>query len=189
VTDIAAWHRRTTQAVRPIVAGVDADDLDRPTPCEGWDVRELLNHVVAGNWWAARLGAGQTIDDVGTDLDGDQLGDDPLDAYDRSAAAAASAFEAPGALDAPCAVSYGPVPGRVYAGHRMIDVLVHGVDLADATGQQPGYPPELVAACWSVVEPQLAGLQASGAFGEPVESDPGADPLTALLAALGRRRS
>ena len=32
-------------------------------------------------------------------------------------------------------MSYGPVPGSVYAGHRFIDVLIHGWDLAKATGQ------------------------------------------------------
>jgi hypothetical protein len=45
-----------------------------------------------------------------------------------------------------------------------------------------------VDACWAVVEPQLQELQASGAFGEPVTVDPGADSLTRLLGALGRRR-
>jgi uncharacterized protein (TIGR03086 family) len=188
VNDLASQHRDATEAVRPIVAAVDASDLARPTPCAGWDVRELLNHIVAGNWWAARLAAGASIDDVGSELDGDQLGGDALGAYERSAEAAATAFEAPGALAAPCAVSYGPVPGAVYAGHRMIDLLVHGVDLADATGQSVTYPPALVDACWAVVDPQLQELQASGAFGEPVTVDPGADSLTRLLGALGRRR-
>ena len=61
------------------------------------------------------------------------LGADPLGAYDASAAVAAATFEASGALEAPCAVSYGPVPGSVYAGHRFIDVLIHGWDLAVAT--------------------------------------------------------
>jgi hypothetical protein len=46
-----------------------------PTPCAEWNLRELLNHVVAGNWWAARLASGATIAQVGTELDGDQLGD------------------------------------------------------------------------------------------------------------------
>jgi uncharacterized protein (TIGR03086 family) len=188
-SDIAGWHRQAIAAVRPIVAGIGAADWERPTPCDGWSVRDLLNHVVAGNWWAARLAAGETIDDVGSDLDGDQVGDDALSSYDRSAAAAAAAFEAPGALDAPCAVSYGPVPGSVYAGHRTLDVLVHGVDLADATGQEAPVAPELVDACWAVVEPELPFLQASGAFGTPVDVGNDADPLTRLLGALGRRRS
>src|SRR5271169_1544999 len=136
MADIARLHKEALAATRTIVAGVPADAWGAPSPCEGWDARELLNHVVAGNWWAAALSSGATIEGVGTRLDGDVLGDDPLAAYDRSAQAAA-AFEAPGALDAPCAVSYGPVPGALYAGHRFIDVFVHGWDLAVATGQDP----------------------------------------------------
>ena len=80
----------------------------------------------------------------------------PSPAYDASADSAAAAFEAPGALDAPCAVSYGPVPGSIYAGHRFIDVLIHGWDLASATGQPTDLDPQLVDACWDVVRPQLS---------------------------------
>jgi uncharacterized protein (TIGR03086 family) len=97
-----------------------------------------------------------------------------------------AAFRAPGALDAPCAVSYGPVPGSVYCGHRFIDVLVHGWDVAKSTGQDTSLPPDLVDACWAVLEPQLAALQGSGAFGTPQAVPADAGPQTRLLAALGR---
>jgi uncharacterized protein (TIGR03086 family) len=187
--DIASVHRRALEATRPLVAGVGADQWDLPTPCADWNVRELLNHVVAGNLWAAELASGRSIDDVGTTLDGDVLGADPVAAYDASAAAAAEAFEAPGALDAPCAVSYGPVPGSVYAGHRLIDVFVHGWDLATATGQSADLDPQLVAACWEVTRPQLALLQGSGAFGADFvpADDIGEETQSSLLAAFGRK--
>ena len=187
MTDIAARHRDALGATRRVVAGVGAHQWTEPTPCADWNVGELLNHLVAGNWWAAELARGATIDGVGSKLDGDQLGDDALNAYDRSADAAAAAFEAPGALDAPCAVSYGPVPGSVYAGHGFIDVLIHGWDLAVATGQDRALDPGLVDACWDVVEPQAALLHGSGAFGDEVAISPNSDPQTRLLAALGRK--
>lgn len=187
MTDIAIRHREALAATRPVVAGIDPGQWTAPTPCADWNVRELLNHIVAGNWWAAELASGATIDEVGSRLDGDQLGDDPLGAYDRSAEAAAAVFEAPGALDAPCAVSYGPVPGSVYAGHRFIDVLIHGWDLAVATGQDRTLDPALVDACWDEVEPQAQLLRGSGMFGGDISFSPNADPQTRLLAALGRR--
>ena len=90
-------------------------------------------------------------------------------------------------MDRPCAVSYGPVPGSVYCGHRFLDVLVHGWDIAKSTGQDTTLDPTLVDALWSVLEPQLAGLQASGAFGTPVEVPDDASSQTKLLAVLGRR--
>ena len=187
--NIAQLHRASLDASRVTVAGVKADQWTWPTPNEGWDVRTLLNHIVAGNLWAAELSAGRTIAEVGARLDGDVLGADPLGAYDASAVVAAAAFEAPGALEAPCAVSYGPVPGSVYAGHRFIDVLIHGWDLAVATRQDTRLDPSLGEACFAILEPQFDQLKASGAFGSEVVVSADADPQTRLLAMLGRRES
>ena len=185
--DLPELHARALEVTGRLVAGIGPDQWNAPTPCEGWDVRTLMNHVVSGNWWAEELAGGKTIEEVGDRLDGDVLGDDPVDAYNRSAKAAAAAFRAPGAMEAPCAVSYGPVPGAVYAGHRFIDVLIHGWDLAKGTGQDTTLDPELVAACAAVVEPQADLLRGSGAFDKDVVAPDDADPQTRLLAALGRR--
>jgi uncharacterized protein (TIGR03086 family) len=185
--DLPELHAQALAATGRLVAAVTPDQLGNDTPCEGWDVRTLLNHIVSGNWWAEELAGGKSIDDVGDRLDGDVLGDDPSAAYDASAAAAAAAFRAPGAMEAPCAVSYGPVPGAVYAGHRLVDVLIHGWDLAKGTSQDTALEPDLVTACWQVVEPQAEGLRASGAFHTDVSAPDGADLQTRLLAALGRR--
>ncbi len=185
-TSIAAFHRRALDSTRGFVAGIGPDRWANPTPCDDWDVRGLVNHVVVGNLWAAELVAGRSIDEVGDRLEGDRLGADPLRAYDESAEAAALAFEAPGALEAPCAVSYGPVPGEVYAGHRLIDVLVHGWDLAVATDQDAQLDPELVDACWNVIEPQLVELRASGMFGAEPDGPFPTNRQSRLLVMLGR---
>jgi uncharacterized protein (TIGR03086 family) len=184
--DLPEVHARALAVKRGYVAGVGDDQWAVVSDCDDWTVRELVNHIVTGNEWAAELAGGKTIEEVGDRLDGDVLGDDPLAAYDRSASVADAAFRAPGALDAPCAVSYGPVPGSVYCGHRFIDVLVHGWDVAKSTGQDTSLPPDLVDACWAVLEPQLAALQGSGAFGTPQAVPADAGPQTLLLAALGR---
>lgn len=185
--DIARLHRFALESTRAKVAAVTPDQMGLPTPDDEWNVRDLLNHVIAGNLWAAELAAGATIEQVGDRLDGDMVGDDPLSAYDHSAQAAAAAFEEPGALGAPCAVSYGPVPGSVYAGHRFVDVLVHGWDLAKATTQDTSLDPQLVDASLEVLAPQIEALQASGAFGTPVRVPADADSQTRLLGLLGRR--
>jgi uncharacterized protein (TIGR03086 family) len=187
-TDITELHRRALEDTRALVAEVGPGDWALPTPDDDWDVRALINHVVSGNLWTAELAAGRTIDEVGEQLDGDLLGDEPLAAYDKSAAAAAAAFEAPGALDAPCAVSYGPVPGSVYASHRFVDVLVHGWDLAVALGRNSNLDPELVAAALEMVEPVADMLRASGSYGGHIDVASDADPQTRLLALLGRRQ-
>jgi uncharacterized protein (TIGR03086 family) len=179
-------HDDALASTRHYIVGIGTDQWKDPTPNEGWDVRELVNHIVGGNYWAAELARGKTIEEVGDRLDGDVLGDDPLAEYDASSGAASAAFHMPGAMEAACAVSYGPVPGGVYAGHRFIDVLIHGWDVAKATGQDTKLPPELVEACWAVVEPQKDLLIGSGMFGSDHEAPAGADRQTALLALLGR---
>jgi uncharacterized protein (TIGR03086 family) len=187
MANITELHRRALEDTRSVVAGIDRAQWADPSPCAGWDVRALLNHVVSGNLWAAELGSGRTIEEVGNRLDGDVLGDDALAAYDISADAAAATFEAPGALDAPCAVSYGPVPGSVYAGHRFIDVLIHGWDLATATGQDATLDPELVDAAYRLLQDQADMVRASGMFGEDILVPIGVGPQTQLLAFIGRK--
>lgn len=184
---IADLHDRAIASTRRIVAGVRDDQWQDATPCEGMDVREVVNHVVSGNLWVPPLVEGRTIEEVGDRYDGDVLGDDPTAAYDASAGAAGEAFQRPGALDAPCAVSYGPVPGRVYAGHRFLDVLIHGWDVAKATGQGTTLDPELVEACWKLVQDEADMIRGSGMFGEEVPMPDDAPLQDRLLAFLGRR--
>ncbi|HVN52127.1 MAG TPA: TIGR03086 family metal-binding protein [Acidimicrobiales bacterium] len=179
-------HARALDATRVAVAGVRPDQWDTASVCDQWSVRELVNHLVAGNWWVAPLVEGRTIEQVGDRYDGDVLGDDPLAAYDASTSSAAAAFRSPGAMDAPVAVSYGPVPGSVYCGHRLIDVLVHGWDVAASTGQPTALDPELVTAALEVAEPQIDLLAASGMFGTRAEASAGASDEQHLLAMLGR---
>ena len=187
-SELAQLHRQALTFTRKVIAGIKSDQWHLSTPCTEWDVRELANHVIAGNWWAAELANGATIASVGDRLDGDVLGTDPLGAYDSSAAVAAEVFERAGAMSAPCAVSYGPVPGSMYCGHRFIDVFVHGWDLAKATGQSTDLDPVLVAACLEVVRPQAALFASSGMFGDGgISTVAGADPQHVLLTMLGRK--
>jgi uncharacterized protein (TIGR03086 family) len=185
--DLPKVHEQALQHTGRYVAGVKDGQWRDATPDEEWDVRTLVNHVVSGNLWVTPLVEGKTIAEVGDRYDGDVLGDDPSAAYQQSATEAASAFNAGGAMQAPCAVSYGPVPGEIYAGHRFLDVLIHGWDLAKATGQDTKLPADLVEACFEVVEPQKDLLAASGMFGSGIKVPAGADRQTQLLAELGRQ--
>ena len=187
MANIAQHHRSALEETRSVVAGIDRAQWADASPCEGWDVQALLNHLVSGNLWAAELGSGRTIEEVGDRLDSDVLGHNALAAYDASAEAAAATFEAPGALDAPCAVSYGPVPGSVYAGHRFIDVLIHGWDLATATDQDATLDPELVDAAYKLLQDQSEMVRASGMFGEDILVPADVGPQTQLLAFIGRK--
>lgn len=184
--DLPQIHEQALSATGKVVERVAERQMDLPTPCDAWNVRELLNHIVSGNYWAKELAAGKTIAEVGDRLDGDTLGDDATAAYRTSATAAAAAFNAPGAMDAPCAVSYGPVPGSVYCGHRIVDVVIHGWDLAKATGQDTTLEPALVDAVTAIIAPQMDALAGSGMFGTTIGVGTDADAQTRLLSELGR---
>jgi uncharacterized protein (TIGR03086 family) len=174
------------QNTQAIVDMITVDQLHLPTPCEDWDVEMLIHHIVYGNWWVAPLVKGETIEQIGDRFEGDILGGNFSNAHTESSASAADAFLAPGALDRPCAVSYGPVTGSVYCGHRLTDVLVHGWDLPMATSGDTRLPPDLVQICIEVALPQIDMLAGSGVFGTVTDPGEAADPQTRLLALLGR---
>jgi hypothetical protein len=106
-------YTRAVTAFDTVLRTLPADRYAAPTPCVGWDVRALVNHVVGEDRWAAELLAGRTIADVGSDLDGDLLGADPVAAWSTATAAARRAVDAAGDDDV-VALSAGPQrgPGR-----------------------------------------------------------------------------
>jgi uncharacterized protein (TIGR03086 family) len=75
----------------------------------------------------------------------------------------------------------------VYAGHRFIDVLIHGWDLATATGQDATLDGDLAEARRQVAEPQIGMLRTSGAFAEGRPVPPDVSAQARLLAMIGRR--
>jgi uncharacterized protein (TIGR03086 family) len=79
------------------------------------------------------------------------------------------------------------VPGEVYAGHRFLDVLLHGWDLATATGQGTLLDAGLVQAGLDVLTPQWEVLRGSGAFKTDVPVPEDGDPQARLLAMVGRQ--
>ncbi|HVM40765.1 MAG TPA: TIGR03086 family metal-binding protein [Acidimicrobiia bacterium] len=170
-----------------LVDGVGEGQWKEPTPCTDWDVRALVNHNVYENLWAAELGAGHTIDEVGDRFDGDNLGDDASAAYRASADAARASFDGPDSLEAPIAVSYGPISGEAYLRHRVMDLTIHGWDLAAATGQGRDVPQDLLEATALVVEEEQEMIRASGVFATDVDVREGEDRLERVLAITGRR--
>jgi len=170
------------------VQDIAEDQWAGSTPCTEWSVRELANHLASEHHWAQELLAGRTMDDVGDRFDGDLLGDDPVRGFEESVRVARAAVQAPGAMAATCHLSFGDTPAPEYVGQLLVDEVVHGWDLAVATGQDATLDPALVAVCWEVLEPAREMIRASSAFGEEVEVRAGAPLQTRLLGLLGRRR-
>ena len=110
---------------------VDAESWARPTPCDGWDVRYLVAHVVGGNRFAQLVLDGSTAHDaMEVVLGGDLLGSDPVAAYDEIAARQREAFRTVGALDTVIDHPAGSITGGQFLELRVFDVTVHAWDLA-----------------------------------------------------------
>jgi uncharacterized protein (TIGR03086 family) len=186
MTDVAALHRTALDGCGRRVAGVGPDDWHRPTPCADWDVRALVAHLVEENRWVPPLLAGRTIADVGDELAGDQLGDDPQRAWEASAADAGEAVSRPGALDATAHLSFGDVPGREYVMQLTADLLVHGWDVARATDGDDQLDPGVVGAVATWFDANEAAYRAAGVIGPAVDLPDGASAQDRLLARFGR---
>lgn len=180
--DAATLHRRTVTFWETRVDAI-GDQWSAATPCAGWNVHDLVNHVVGEELWAVPLLHGATIAEVGSRFDGDLLGEDPVATCHRAAAEAAAAGEE-SVPDQPVHLSYGDEGADEYLRQLAADHLVHGWDLAVATGADPRLDPELVAAVaeWFADREEL--YRAVGVIGP--HAAPGGDPQTDLLAAFGR---
>jgi uncharacterized protein (TIGR03086 family) len=142
--DLNTLYHRTVEAWADRVNAVGPDQWDDPTPCRDWTVRDLVNHVVGEDAWTVPLVEGKTIEEVGSSLDGDLLGEDPV----RSALEAAREASGRVAERLPEAglvhVSYGDIPIGDYVHELAADHLIHSWDLAAATGGDTRLDPHLV---------------------------------------------
>lgn len=166
---------------------VGISDWDNPTPCTDWNVKQLVNHIVAEQLWVPELLAGKPVAEVGDKFEGDILNDDPIGTWTIASQAARAAWLEPGTLDREVHLSFGDTDGREYCWQMTVDLAVHGWDLATALGGEAGMGDELATAVLGYVEPQAAAWQGSGMFADPVPVPADADPQTRLVAMLGRR--
>lgn len=123
--------------------GLTIADLDRPTPCAGWDVRALVAHVV-GIYAAARDALhGARVDLVAAST---PLGDAPERAVNDAAVAMMNAWREPGALDRTLATTIRDMPAALATRIVIGDSLLHGWDLARARGNEVTMPEDLAEA-------------------------------------------
>ncbi|WP_436794489.1 TIGR03086 family metal-binding protein [Actinospongicola halichondriae] len=169
-------------ATRAVLAGVGADQLDGPTPCSSWTVRELIDHIVGGQRFFASGITGAAPSD-------EKVSDDFVADFDAASTECLAAFGADGALEKMYDLPFGTMPGAAFMGMASTDTFVHGWDLAKATGQSTDLDPALAAA---LLEQSKAAIQDAfrgpeGApFGPEAEAPADATAADRLAAFLGR---
>lgn len=182
---------RALDATDKLVAGVRNEQWTALTPCTEWTVRDLVNHLVGGNQLFAVILRGQTSPSPAAlrQRQGlDHLGDDPVGAYRAAGEALLGAFSEPGVLAQVVTVPIGAVPGIAALNLRVVEVLVHGWDLAQATGQPTRFPEDLVEQALDFTHANLAALPPGRSpFAPPQQVAADAAPIDRLAALLGRR--
>ena len=154
-----------------VVSHVGDDDWAKPTPCDGWTVRELVDHAMG---WQAR-GGGVFGAELGPDADWGDL-----------KPALATALTNPANLEGN-AEALGGTPKQAVAGLITADLLVHSWDLARSIGADTTLPE-------AAVESTLIGLQRlpeqmlrnDRMFGSAVEVADDASSQDKLIAFVGR---
>jgi uncharacterized protein (TIGR03086 family) len=169
-----------------IVAGVTVDQLDDPTGCPKWTVRDLLAHLIQN------VGVFVIVAEGGAPVppaDAPRFGDDPGSAFAVVAKRSLDAWRQPQALERTVQFSIGELPGEVAVRFNIQEVLAHAWDLAKSTGQDATLPPEVASAALAfardAIKPEFRNPNGDP-IGPPVDLPPDAPISDQFAAFMGR---
>jgi len=184
-TNVLELQTRANTQARLLIDGLRPEHLAQPTPCSEWNVRALLNHLVALHLEsAAAVAHGPS-----PDWSADHVGDDPAAAFAAAASASEAAFRVPGVLDRSYRMPWGETSGEALAGLLMMDTVIHSWDLAAATSAPTALDPELcedvLARGQRMMRPEYRTPEAG--FGPALPIGPDAPACDRLAAFFGRQ--
>ncbi|MFJ7328223.1 TIGR03086 family metal-binding protein [Streptomyces cyaneofuscatus] len=179
-------------AARRITALLDAigdDRLGGPTPCPDYSVRELLAHLsglAAAFRDAARKDLGASTA-VAPDSALPVLDDAWREVLPRRLEQVAAAWRSPAAWTGMTRAGGVELPGEVAGAVALDELLVHGWDLARATGQPYEAGEAELRACAALLAPVGDDPDRGGIFGPPVQVPDDAPLLDRVIGLSGRR--
>jgi uncharacterized protein (TIGR03086 family) len=150
--------------------------LDAKTPCEDWQVRDLLNHMIETQQFFCGSARGKEVSPPSPNPPS-LIGDDPVATFKATTQETLQAFKEPGVIE-----KTGPSLGIAFC-----DTLIHGADLASATGQDATMPDDLAQAALSMLDGRLTPDRRGDAFKPEIDVDSSASAQERLLAYTGRR--
>jgi uncharacterized protein (TIGR03086 family) len=183
--------RPAAHRLAAIVRGVRDDQLDAPTPCPEYTVADLLDHIgglaKAFTWAATKESL--AMPDISPSGDGANLGDDWRSRIPTDVEALGEAWTDPAAWTGTTKAGPVEMPGAVGGLVALDEIVVHGWDVALATGQPFHVEgPELDAIHQFAATFSGPGTeeQRAGAFGPELAVADDAPLLERVLAMLGR---
>jgi len=118
-----------------VVAGAATTPLEQSTPCTDWDLRTLLNHMILWTSYSAeRRAYGES---VAEELMSKDFTAEPgyVQAYQDQLARAVDAWSKPEAWEGDRGVMGSATPAADIAAMLIAEMVLHGWDIAKATGQ------------------------------------------------------
>lgn len=185
VEDLRPQDAAAVRATVAVVARAAPSDLDRPTPCAGWDLRALLTHMTEQHYVFATAAAGRPRQPTAPDPD-------PLAGYRAAAARVIEDFAADDRLDRPVvAPDLGgqSFPLRLVVGFHLVDHVVHGWDVARTLGVGWELPDDVLAPAQAIaraVPDDDSRTTPGAAFAPAVPAPAGASVMDQILTLLGR---
>jgi len=179
--------RQAFASTAGVLAKVSTDQLDLPTPCASWTVRDLVNHIVGGTTYVAVTAETGTAPPVGNE---DHTTGDFKAEFKEGAERAVQAFSSDGAMDKTMTLPFGELPGSIFVMVAANDTFTHGWDLATATGQSRDLDPGLAAQLLEVakfIPDEMRGPDGQAPFGPKVEVPESASTVDKLAGFMGRR--
>ncbi|WP_326768708.1 TIGR03086 family metal-binding protein [Streptomyces sp. NBC_01591] len=179
-------------AARQIVTlldGIDEQQLDDPTPCPDYAVRELLAHVVELSTAfrdAARKDLGPTTD-TPPDTELPVLGDDWREALPPLLDELVTAWRDPAARQGMTRAGNVDLPGEVALLVALDELVIHGWDLARSTGQKYEGDEASLRVSLVMLTPGDGKPRAETIFGPPVPVPADAPLVDRAVAMSGRR--
>ena len=171
-----------------VIDGVRDDQLDRRTPCEKLSLRELVAHVGGlgvAFAAAARKDLGELTDTPPGD-GGYQLDDDWRAWYPVTLAGLADAWRPEAAWDGMTRIGGVDLPGEIAGSVALAEVVIHGWDVAQSTGQRYDVDDDVAEALLAHVASFAAEGPVEGLFGPAVEISDEAPAFDRAIALSGR---
>lgn len=167
---------------------VAPDQFGAATPCEGWDIRELVGHVIVGSRMGVALLDGASLDEAKS-FWGQTFGGDMIDVCREAISLELDRMHAVSDWDAVVHHPMGDIAASLLLGFRIGDLTLHAWDLATALSVEDGIPDDLAAVVLESMLPMAAFIGEIGVFGSGPSGTVGEDaPLkTRLLDLTGRR--
>jgi uncharacterized protein (TIGR03086 family) len=171
-TDLMDLYRKASEWTGAKVAGIT--DLDAQTPCEEWKVRDVLNHVLETQRYFAGTAKGQELSPPSA-TPADSVSANPATDLMKVQGEVVEAFSGDGVIE-----KTGPSLGIAFT-----DQLVHGWDLAKASGQDTTMPEGLAQEAYDFIHDKF-GEQRAQFFKPEIPVGDDATPQQRLLGFTGR---